>query len=70
MNLWRNVRRRNHDLTHVSRLVVQVPRPHAAEVTPVCLFRLLVELLQDVVDMVPVLHLQGIRMVDDHDFNR
>lgn len=45
MNLRRHVRRRDHYLPHVSRLVVQVPGPDAAEVASMPLFRLLVELL-------------------------
>ena len=51
-------------------MVVQVPVADAAEVAAVSLFRLQVQVLEDVVDVVPVLHEKGVGMVDNYHLNR
>ena len=59
--------RRQHDgLSNVSGLVVKIPVAHTTKVTPVGFLGLEVEVLEDLRDMVPVLHEQGIGVVHDH----
>ena len=54
----------------VAGVVVQVPVAYAAEVAPVCFFWLLVEVLEDECDVVPVLHEEGVCVVNDDHLNR
>jgi len=57
-------------LSDVAGLVVEVPVSYSAEVATVCFFGLLVEMLEDEGDVVPVLHEECVGMVDDDDLDR
>lgn len=63
------MRSQHNGLSHVTRVVIEVPIAHAAEVAPVRFFGLEVEVLEDVGDVVPDLHEESIGMVHKNDFN-
>lgn len=67
----RRVEGREHDrLPEVLGLLLEIPRADAAEVAAVRLARLQVEVLEDVLDVLPVLVEQGVGVVDDDNLDR
>lgn len=48
---------------------IQVPLSHSAKVTAMCFFWLKIEIGENVLDMVPVLHNERICMIDNHHLN-
>lgn len=52
-----------------SGVAVKIPVPHSTEVASSGFLWLQVEMLEDVLDVLPILHEQSIGLVDNHDFD-
>lgn len=50
-------------------MAVKVPVPDSTEVASSSFLWLQVEMLEDVLDMLPILHEQSIGMIDNHNFD-
>jgi hypothetical protein len=50
--------------------IVKVPCPYPTEVAAMSFFRLQIEVLEDVFDMIPVLHKKCICMINDYELDR
>lgn len=51
-------------------MAVKRPISHSAKVAAMSFFRQLIQMIEDVFCVVPVLHQESIGMVDDHDLDR
>ena len=49
-------------------MTIQIPVSHASEVTAVRFFRDQIKMIEDVFDVVPVLHQQSVGLINDNHF--
>ncbi len=69
VGLWCLESAEYYSLPKESRMAVKVPVPDSTEVASSSFLWLQVEMLEDVLDMLPILHEQSIGVIDNHNFD-
>ena len=67
--LWREVRGEHNRLSEKSCIALEIPHPYAAEIAAMSFLGLQVQVFEDMIDMIPILHEQCVCLVQDHDFD-